>query len=210
MDKSANWATAVLVTTFFLGCSGSPEITDPSNEMDAAELNAIAAPPAARRDQAAPVAPVTVDPDAVAAASDALAAIVHRAASVALAEVDPNTVALNPDAFTAIAHGAAFAALAEVDPNTVALNPDAFTATAYEAASAALAEANLTHSWQGILCRAACSTAAGMGCGAVGVACGGVTTITIGGFAIPCVWAIIAACGAAGGGASVCSDYCPD
>ncbi len=61
----------------------------------------------------------------------------------------------------------------------------------------------------GTACRAACWTAAGMGCGAISVACTGVTVITIGGTSIPCSLAIIAGCGAVGGGASVCSDKCP-
>lgn len=56
----------------------------------------------------------------------------------------------------------------------------------------------LLWSWKGVLCRAGCWTAAGLGCGAVSIACSGVTAITLGGFAIPCAWAILAACGAGG------------
>ncbi len=60
----------------------------------------------------------------------------------------------------------------------------------------------------GAACRAACWTIAGAGCAAVGVACSGATVITVGGVSIPCTVAIVTACAAAGGGASVCSDWC--
>ena len=64
-------------------------------------------------------------------------------------------------------------------------------------------------SW-GIGCRVACWTAAGMGAGAVGAACGGTTVITLGGTTIPCTWALIAAGGALSGGAQYCSErLCP-
>lgn len=69
-------------------------------------------------------------------------------------------------------------------------------------------EGNEVLSWQGWACRAACWGAAGAGCAAVAGACTWGTVITIGGFALPCSYATIAACGAAGGGASVCSDWC--
>lgn len=61
-------------------------------------------------------------------------------------------------------------------------------------------------SWGGVACRAVCWGAAGAGCAAVGVACGTGTAFTFGGAAIPCSWATIAACTAAGAGASICSD----
>ena len=61
----------------------------------------------------------------------------------------------------------------------------------------------------GSACRAACWGAAALGCSAVSVACAGTTTITIGGTAIPCSWAIIAACTGSAAGASLCSDKCP-
>lgn len=62
----------------------------------------------------------------------------------------------------------------------------------------------------GVACRAACWGAAALGCAAVSVTCAVGTTITIGGTAIPCTWAIVAACTAGGAGASVCSDtLCP-
>lgn len=63
-------------------------------------------------------------------------------------------------------------------------------------------------SWKGVLCRAACWGAAAAGCAAVSVVCAAGTTFTFGGFAIPCGWAIVAACAASGAGASVCSDRC--
>ncbi|WAS96578.1 hypothetical protein [Nannocystis punicea] len=63
-------------------------------------------------------------------------------------------------------------------------------------------------SWEGELCRAACWGAAAAGCAWVGTACAAGTVVTIGGFALPCVWATVAACGASGAGASVCSDWC--
>ncbi|MGB8194257.1 MAG: RHS repeat-associated core domain-containing protein [Chitinophagaceae bacterium] len=64
--------------------------------------------------------------------------------------------------------------------------------------------------WGGILCRAACWTVAGMGCAAVSCLCAAGTVVTVGTISIPCTVAIIAACGAAGGLASVCGDFCPD
>jgi hypothetical protein len=63
-------------------------------------------------------------------------------------------------------------------------------------------------SWKGTLCRAACWAAAGAGCAAVSVSCGVGTTFTAGGFAIPCTWAIVAACSASAALASGCSDWC--
>lgn len=66
----------------------------------------------------------------------------------------------------------------------------------------------LLWSWKGVLCRAACWGAAAAGCAAVAAVCAVGTTFTVGGFAIPCTWAVIAACGASGGSASVCSDWC--
>jgi hypothetical protein len=63
-------------------------------------------------------------------------------------------------------------------------------------------------SWKGWACRAACWTIAGMGCGAVGALCTAGTVVTVGGIGVPCWVATVAACGAAGGGASVCSDWC--
>jgi hypothetical protein len=62
--------------------------------------------------------------------------------------------------------------------------------------------------WKSWACRAACWGAAAAGCAAVGATCAAGTVITIGGFALPCTVAIIAACGASGAGASVCSDWC--
>jgi hypothetical protein len=66
----------------------------------------------------------------------------------------------------------------------------------------------LLWSWKGVLCRAACWGAAAAGCAAVAAACTVGTVFTVGGFAIPCTYAVIAACGASGAGASVCSDWC--
>lgn len=62
----------------------------------------------------------------------------------------------------------------------------------------------------GIACRAACWGAAALGCAVVSVTCAVGSFITIGGTAIPCAWAIVAACTASGAGASICSDtLCP-
>ncbi|HKO49375.1 MAG TPA: hypothetical protein VJV79_16700 [Polyangiaceae bacterium] len=66
----------------------------------------------------------------------------------------------------------------------------------------------LLWSWKGVLCRAACWGAAAAGCAAVASVCAVGTVFTVGGFAIPCTVAVIAACGASGAGASVCSDWC--
>jgi hypothetical protein len=60
----------------------------------------------------------------------------------------------------------------------------------------------------GVACRAACWALAGAECAAVGGACSGAAVITVGGVSIPCSIAVITACAAAGGGASVCSDWC--
>jgi hypothetical protein len=62
--------------------------------------------------------------------------------------------------------------------------------------------------WLGPACRAGCWTIAGAGCAAVGGLCAAGTAITVGGVAIPCWVAVATACGAAGGGASLCSDWC--
>jgi hypothetical protein len=75
--------------------------------------------------------------------------------------------------------------------------------------SIATANAEETSGW-GVACRAACWSAAGAGCAAVSVVCTAGTVFTVGGTSIPCSWAIIAACTAGGGGASVCADkLCP-
>jgi hypothetical protein len=66
----------------------------------------------------------------------------------------------------------------------------------------------LLWSWKGVACRAACWAAGAAGCTAVAGACAWGTVVTFGGFALPCKWAILAACSAAAGGASVCSDWC--
>ncbi|XXY45128.1 hypothetical protein WME91_34510 [Sorangium sp. So ce269] len=88
----------------------------------------------------------------------------------------------------------------------VTLTFDSTTVTAEEIEAATGVRAS---PW-GVACRAACWAAGGLGCAAVSVACTGVTVITIGGTTIPCSWAIIAACTAAGGGASICADtLCP-
>ncbi len=66
-----------------------------------------------------------------------------------------------------------------------------------------------TYSIQGFNCRAACWAAYSAGCYVVSTACAVGSTITLGGATIPCVYAVLAACALAGGGASVCSDSCP-
>ncbi len=71
-----------------------------------------------------------------------------------------------------------------------------------------IGEAASEQSWQGVACRAACWTLAGAGCAAVGTLCAGGTVVTVGGVAIPCWVATATACGVAGGGASVCNDWC--
>jgi hypothetical protein len=66
----------------------------------------------------------------------------------------------------------------------------------------------LLWSWKGVLCRAACWGAAAAGCAAVAAVCTVGSVFSVGGFAIPCTYAVIAACGASGAAASVCSDWC--
>jgi hypothetical protein len=63
---------------------------------------------------------------------------------------------------------------------------------------------------RGTACRMACAVAGTAGCGAITAACTGVTVITIGGFALPCVWAAVAACATAAGGIVLCQEKaCP-
>lgn len=62
----------------------------------------------------------------------------------------------------------------------------------------------------GTACKLACSVAYASGCGAVSLACAGATTMTIGGFALPCKAAIIAACWVgAPSGITLCHATCP-
>jgi len=57
-------------------------------------------------------------------------------------------------------------------------------------------------------CRALCWAISGLSCTAVAGVCGTTTTITIGGTAVPCIWAAAVACGASIYGSSICSDLC--
>jgi hypothetical protein len=138
-----------------------------------------------------------------------VATIADKARTAALAAVNRAPKDAGREEKVALADQAAARVFAQMDLDAVECDPNvmrAETATCGEA----LAEDVALASWKGILCRAACWAAAGAGCGAISVACSGVTVITIGGTTIPCAWAIIAGCAAAGGGASVCSDFCPD
>jgi hypothetical protein len=148
---------------------------------------------------------LNAEPCVVAAAADQAWAAASEAVAGAPAGADPEEL-------TALADDAAARVFAEIDLAAVKCDPNVTVTeagvcdgvTAREMSAAALA------SWGGVLCRAACWAAAGAGCGAISAACAGVTVITIGGTSIPCGAAIIAACAAAGGGASICSDSCPD
>ena len=91
---------------------------------------------------------------------------------------------------------------------SIALDPSEIDQSDPSSFSSAGLPESIATSWQGIACRSACWGAAGAGCAAVSFACTGVTAVSVGGFAIPCSWAIIAGCGAVSGGASVCGDYC--
>lgn len=91
-----------------------------------------------------------------------------------------------------------------------AFDPNTLDDAAIESLRQAGVPETLLWSWKGVLCRAACWGAAGAGCAAVAGVCAWGTVFTVGGFAIPCAYAIVAACGAAGAGASVCSDWCTD
>jgi hypothetical protein len=92
--------------------------------------------------------------------------------------------------------------------SVVAFDPNSFDDATADSLIRAGVPASIVKSWEGYLCRAACWGAAAVGCAAISVSCAAGTTITIGGFALPCSWAIVAACGASTAGASVCSDWC--
>jgi hypothetical protein len=148
---------------------------------------------------------MNAEPCVVAAAADQAWA----AASEAVAGAPAGA---SQEELTALADDAAARVYADIDLAAVQCDPNVTVTEAGVCdgmAAREMSEASLA-SWGGILCRAACWAAAGAGCGAVSAACAGVTVITIGGTSIPCGAAIIAACAAAGGGASVCSDLCPD
>jgi len=137
----------------------------------------------------------------------ATAAKQARAAAVAAADGAPRDA--DPKERAKLADDAAAQVYAEIDLDAVECDPNIMSGEA-ATCNGVLADGVVPDSWGGMLCRAACWAAGGMGCGAISVACSGVTVITIGGTSIPCAAAIIAGCGAAGGGASVCSDFCPD
>jgi hypothetical protein len=113
-------------------------------------------------------------------------------------------------ALTAMVLGCAPVIGCEVeDEDIAAVQEDADAAE--EAPESALAHAAPGYDPQtarGAACRAACWGAAALGCSAVSAACVGTTTITIGGTAIPCTWAIVAACTAGAVGASLCAENC--
>ena len=58
------------------------------------------------------------------------------------------------------------------------------------------------------VCTYVCAAAAAMECGYVSATCAAGTTITVGGMAIPCLWAMLATCGAAAGGVASCINLC--
>jgi hypothetical protein len=62
----------------------------------------------------------------------------------------------------------------------------------------------------GAICRAVCWAAGSAVCAAVSAVCAVGSFVTIGGLVVPCSAALIAACAAGSGAASICSDYvCP-
>jgi hypothetical protein len=189
MKKLACMAmSAPVVVLSFLACGGSSE-----TDGDARVANTQSADISRLAD---------AEPCVVAAAA-------ARAREAALAAVNKAPQGADQEKRTALADEAAARVFAEMDLDAIKCDPNVTLAGATQRDQALAADLALA-SWKGILCRAACWAAAGAGCGAISVACAGATVITIGGTSIPCAWAIIAGCGAAGGGASVCSDFCPD
>jgi len=185
MKKLACVLTCALFAALsFSACGGSSDSEAPTGNAPSADLSRFA--------KADPCVVATVSKQARDAALDAL--------SKAPKDADPKDKA-------ALADQAAARVYADANLDSVKCDGDVKDAPLCTAASAGQVT---TASWGDILCRAACWAAAGAGCGAISVACTGVTVITIGGTSIPCGAAIIAGCGAAGGGASVCSDLCSD
>ena len=179
--------SAPMVALSFFACGGTAESGDdaPVTNTQSADISRLA----------------DADPCVVATVAD-------KARTAALEAVNRAPKDADLEERTALADQAAARVFAQMDIDAVECDPSVMRAEA-AACGEALAEDVALASWKGILCRAACWAAAGAGCGAISVACSGVTVITIGGTSIPCAWAIIAGCGAAGGGASVCSDFCP-
>ena len=62
---------------------------------------------------------------------------------------------------------------------------------------------------KGVACRAMCAAAAAAGCAVVGAACLTSSTVTVGGFTIPCAFALVVACTASSASGSVFIDLCP-
>lgn len=137
------------------------------------------------------------------------AVIAHAASVRALSEMDPERVTADPDTAMATANEAAVAAWAALDPCT--LVPTADGQALLTAAAASDGEPGFDpQSNYGTACRAACAGAGAAGCAAMALLCGSATVVTIGGFALPCTWAILAACTANAAGVVVCSEkYCP-
>jgi hypothetical protein len=65
-----------------------------------------------------------------------------------------------------------------------------------------------TWDWRKAACHAACWAAGGAITAIVAIACAAGTTVSLGGLAIPCTWAIVATAAAAGAGSSLCADLC--
>jgi len=180
---------ALTLGATFLACAAPADIEEADEPVSAAE--------------APTVEPEATGPGADLSAEEKLTVVralrVRAAVSAVLQQAEDPT---NPETI-ARAEEAAEAARAAVDPTDPGLDAEVAEAIL----NGDLPEAML--SLYGQACRAACWAAAGMGCAAVSGLCTGTTVITIGGTTIPCLWAGIAACGAVGAGASVCSDQCP-
>lgn len=92
--------------------------------------------------------------------------------------------------------------------SSVAFDPSKLDAPMITSLTVAGIPESVLLTWQGVVCRAACWGAGTLGCTAVSLVCAGASVITVGGFSLPCVYAVPAACLASGAGASVCSDWC--
>ena len=61
-----------------------------------------------------------------------------------------------------------------------------------------------------VACITACSAIGALGCATIQTGCAVGSTITVGGVAVPCLWAIWAGCGAVGGATAGCIESCPE
>jgi hypothetical protein len=64
--------------------------------------------------------------------------------------------------------------------------------------------------WYGDACQLVCAITSAAVCAAVGATCPAASVVTIGGVAVPCTAALIAACSSIAGMQAICAKRCPD